>query len=190
MSDSPGLDPELLNLPGLRVALFHRDVTTVYKILVRAGIPQRRIAELVDQSQSEVSEIINGRQVMGYDLLVRICEGLGIPRGAMGLAYDEAADSAPLDPPGEEDDVERRNFLAIAGAILFGTPVFGDPPLDVARCGGLPTSAGRAIRCHGIRADRCPTERTGPRVWRYGRSRGTSSDSQDRGDAAVLPSQS
>jgi transcriptional regulator with XRE-family HTH domain len=127
MSDSPGLDPELLNLPGLRVALFHRDITKVYKILVREGIPQRRIAELVDQSQSEVSEIINGRQVMGYDLLVRICEGLEIPRGAMGLAYDEAADSAPSDPPGEEDDVERRNFLAIAGAILFGTPVFGDP---------------------------------------------------------------
>ena len=127
MSDSPGLDPELLNLPSLRDALFHRDITTVYKILVREGIPQRHIAELVDQSQSEVSEIINGRQVMGYDLLVRICEGLGIPRGAMGLAYDEAADSAPSDPPGEEDDVERRNFLAIAGAILFGTPVFGDP---------------------------------------------------------------
>lgn len=91
MSDSPGLNPELLNLPSLRDALFHRDITTVYKILVREGIPQRHIAELVDQSQSEVSEIINGRQVMGYDLLVRICEGLGIPRGAMGLAYDEAA---------------------------------------------------------------------------------------------------
>jgi hypothetical protein len=38
MSDSPGLNRELLNLPSLRVALFHRDITTVYKILVREGI--------------------------------------------------------------------------------------------------------------------------------------------------------
>jgi hypothetical protein len=62
---------------------------------------------------------------MGYDVLVRIANGLGIPRGMMGLAYD--GDST--EPAAEEvdEDVERRNFLAIAGAIIFGTPVFGDP---------------------------------------------------------------
>ena len=31
------------------------------------GVPQRTIAELVGQSQSEVSEILKGRRVMGYD---------------------------------------------------------------------------------------------------------------------------
>jgi transcriptional regulator with XRE-family HTH domain len=125
MSDSPGLDPDLLALPSMRAALADRDITKVYKILVREGIPQRRIAELVGQSQSEVSEIIKGRQVSGYDLLVRIASGLGAPRGAMGLAYD--GDST--EPAAEEvdEDVERRNFLAIAGAILFGAPVLGDP---------------------------------------------------------------
>jgi transcriptional regulator with XRE-family HTH domain len=125
MSDSPGLDPDLLNLPSLRAALFHHDISRVYQILVREGISQRRIAELVGQSQSEVSEIINGRQVQGYDVLLRIANGLGVPRGAMGLAYD--GDST--EPAAEEvdEDVERRNFLAIAGAIVFGSPVFGDP---------------------------------------------------------------
>ena len=109
----------------MRAALADREVSTVYRLLTRAGISQRRIAELVGQSQSEVSEILKGRQVMGYDVLVRIANGLGIPRGSMGLAYD----GTTTEPVGEEvdEDVERRNFLAVAGAILFGTPVFGDP---------------------------------------------------------------
>lgn len=116
---------DLLTVPGMPAALAQRDITTVYKILTREGIPQRTIAALTGQSQSEVSEIIKGRQVMGYDLLVRIANGLGIPRGMMGLAYDEDS----TEPVWEEvdEDVERRNFLAIAGAIVFGTAVFGDP---------------------------------------------------------------
>ncbi len=125
MSDSPDLDPDLLALPSMRAALAERDITKVYKILTSAGVQQRTIASLVSQSQSEVSEIINGRQVMGYDVLVRIANGLGVPRGLMGLAYD--GDST--EPAAEEvdEDVERRNFLAIAGAIIFGAPVFGEP---------------------------------------------------------------
>jgi transcriptional regulator with XRE-family HTH domain len=50
-------------------------------------VAQRRIAALTDQSQSEVSEIIAGRRVVvSYDVLVRISDGLGVPRGWMGLA--------------------------------------------------------------------------------------------------------
>ena len=45
---------------------------------------------MTGQSQSEVSEILKGRQVMAYDVLTRIADGLGVPRGYMGLAYDEA----------------------------------------------------------------------------------------------------
>ena len=66
---------------GLR-ALTGRDIAAVYRILVAAGVRQQQIAEMVGQSQSEVSEIMSGRQVMGYDLLVR-CEGLDVPRGLM-----------------------------------------------------------------------------------------------------------
>jgi transcriptional regulator with XRE-family HTH domain len=89
---------------------------------VRAS--HRRIAELVGQSQPEVSEIINDRQVMGYDVLVRICEGLGIPRGLMGLAYDE--DSTPPDPVEEVDEEMKRRALLAAGSVaLFGAPLLG-----------------------------------------------------------------
>jgi transcriptional regulator with XRE-family HTH domain len=126
MSDLPGIGPDLLDLPSLQAALAERDITRVYAILTREGIPQRTIAALTGQSQSEVCEIIKGRQVQSYDVLVRIANGLGVPRGAMGLAYDEDSSTEPVEE-GVDEDVERRNFFAIAGAIMFGAPVFGDP---------------------------------------------------------------
>jgi hypothetical protein len=52
---------------GLR-ALARRDITTVYRLLNEAGAPQRDIAAMAGQRQSEVSEIFSGRQVMGYDV--------------------------------------------------------------------------------------------------------------------------
>ena len=62
---------------------------------------QRRIAALTGQSQSEISEILGGRQVVSYDLLARIAEGLGVPRGQLGLAYDDAtATMVGRGPPG------------------------------------------------------------------------------------------
>ena len=71
----------------MREALAVRDIGAVYRLLQRFGVAQRRIAALTDQSQSEVSEIIAGRRVVvSYDVLVRIAEGLGVPRGWMGLA--------------------------------------------------------------------------------------------------------
>lgn len=109
---------------GLR-ALTERDVAAVYRMLVAAGVRQQQIAEMVGQSQSEVSEIMSGRQVMGYDLLVRICEGLDVPRGLMGLAYDE--DVPTDDTMGEVDeDVKRRALLAKGSIALFGAPLLGE----------------------------------------------------------------
>jgi transcriptional regulator with XRE-family HTH domain len=71
----------------MREALAVRDIGAVYRLLQRYGVAQRRIAALTDQSQSEVSEIIAGRRVVSsYDVLVRISDGLGVPRGWMGLA--------------------------------------------------------------------------------------------------------
>lgn len=83
---------------------------------------QHQVARLVQMSQPEVSEILNNRRrVQAYDVLVRIADVLGIPRGMMGLAGVE------LEPEEVDEDVERRKLFAIAGAILFGTPVFGEP---------------------------------------------------------------
>jgi transcriptional regulator with XRE-family HTH domain len=67
-------------------ALSERDIATMFRILSRHGISQRQIAALTGQSQSEISEILGGRRVLSYDVLTRIADGLGIPRGLMGLA--------------------------------------------------------------------------------------------------------
>jgi hypothetical protein len=55
----------------MRSALASRDVATIYRLLTEQGVLQRTIAALTGQSQPEASEILNGRQVMGYDVLAR-----------------------------------------------------------------------------------------------------------------------
>jgi transcriptional regulator with XRE-family HTH domain/tetratricopeptide (TPR) repeat protein len=116
--------------PDMRRALADRDISAVYRLLRRVGMSQRHIAALTGQSQSEVSEILRGRQVMAYDVLVRVADGLGIPRGYMGLAYDPATESSMVGPPDdaqakEEESVKRRNLLAHGTAMVFGTTVLG-----------------------------------------------------------------
>ena len=91
--------------------------------LKATGISYRRIAALVGMSQSEVSEIISGRRALAYDLLVRIAEGLGIPRELMGLSYGDGPKSA-YDNEGEpapevDEAVQRRRFLnAVMGIVV------------------------------------------------------------------------
>lgn len=114
----------------MRAALAARDISTVYRLLRRVGVSQRQIAALTGQSQSEVSEILKGRQVMAYDVLARIADGLGVPRGYMGLAYDEATATTVVGPPDDEhaeedESVKRRKFLSNTAAVMFGAAVFG-----------------------------------------------------------------
>lgn len=71
----------------MHAALASRDISTVYRLLTQAGVTQRVIAHATGQSQSEICEILQGRQVMAYGVLVRIAAGLGVPREAMGLGY-------------------------------------------------------------------------------------------------------
>jgi transcriptional regulator with XRE-family HTH domain len=80
----------------MRLALAARDIGTVFRILQKVGVSQRAIAARTGQSQSEVSEIIAGhRHVVSYDVLERIAVGLGIPRGWMGLAYEDGLVDEP-----------------------------------------------------------------------------------------------
>ena len=65
--DNP-VSPEAWEEPDMRQAVAARDISTVYRLLRRVGISQRQIAALTGQSQSEVSEILKGRQVMAYDV--------------------------------------------------------------------------------------------------------------------------
>lgn len=83
------VDPALWRRTDMRAALAARDISGVFKLLQRMGVSQRHIAALTGQSQSEISEILAGRQVVSYDVLTRIADGLGIPRGTLGLAYDD-----------------------------------------------------------------------------------------------------
>jgi len=76
---TPPIDPALYHRDDMRPVLAVHDIAGLYQLLKAAGLTQRDIARLTGQSQSEVSEILTGRQVLSYDLLVRIAEGLAIP---------------------------------------------------------------------------------------------------------------
>lgn len=126
---------EVCDDPEVRRALAERDITTVYRRLVAAGLNQRQIADLTGQRPSEISEIVNGRAVQSIVVLERIADGLGVPRGWMGLAFaggrsrSEVYAELELAPDAQEvdEDVKRRSFLAVAGTELFGQPLFGTP---------------------------------------------------------------
>jgi transcriptional regulator with XRE-family HTH domain len=86
----------------MRAALAHRDIAAVFKRLQSSGVSQRRIAAWTGQSQSEISEILSGRQIMSVAVLERIAAGLGIPPAWLGLGYDRET-RAFLDPLNEEE---------------------------------------------------------------------------------------
>jgi transcriptional regulator with XRE-family HTH domain len=113
-----------------RRALAKRDIATVYRLLIDVGVSQQQIAHLTGQSQSEVSEIVKGRRVVqAYDVLVRIADGLDVPRAWMGLAYDEAvAEFAGLAIGQEvvDENMKRRALLALGSTALLGAPVLGE----------------------------------------------------------------
>src|SRR5918998_1286822 len=77
---APPIDPRLYECEDVRQILAERDIAALYLILKGEGVTQRTIAALTGQSQSEVSEILAGRKVLAYDLLVRIAEGWHPPR--------------------------------------------------------------------------------------------------------------
>jgi transcriptional regulator with XRE-family HTH domain len=103
------IDPAFFNDDTVRTALAARDVGTVYRLLQRIGVTQRRIAGLTGQSQSEVNEILHqGRRVLNVEVLERIADGLGVPREWMGVGYGQHRPQAPVV---EEDEIVIRRGL-------------------------------------------------------------------------------
>jgi hypothetical protein len=86
-------DPATWRRPEMVAALAARDVSAVFRLLRRVGMSQQRIAALTGQSQPEVSAIMHGRKVMSYSVLLRVADGLGIPRGLAGLASCSCQDT-------------------------------------------------------------------------------------------------
>lgn len=126
--------PAIWDEPRMHRALARRDITTVYRLLQDYGWAQRHVSHLTGQSQSEVSAILKGRQVVSYAVFERLADNLGIPRGHMGLAYTDAEgnitaypDPAPSDPAlALEDDMRRRKLLIDAVTAALGVAVFQD----------------------------------------------------------------
>jgi Helix-turn-helix domain len=119
------LDPALFDSDEVCAALAARDVGTVYRLLWRAGVSQRRIGQLTGQSQSEVCEILKGRQVRDVWVLERIADGLGAPRAWMGLSYGKQAPDV-LSVEEVDEDVKRRALIAAALAVPWGQVSPGD----------------------------------------------------------------
>jgi predicted XRE-type DNA-binding protein len=93
MRDSP--DKETWQHAEMRAAVQVRNFTAIYRLLQKQGYSQQRIAALTGQSQPEVSAIIHGRKVQAYDVMLRIVDGLGVPRGLAGFATCTCTDAEP-----------------------------------------------------------------------------------------------
>ena len=131
---TPPIDPRLYDGSEVRRIVAERDIAGLYRALHDAGVPQRRIAELTGQSPSEVSEILKGRRVLSYDLLVRIADRLGIPRELMGLSYGTSGGegfyrgeaTVAGAPEGVSAEMLRRHVLALGGIAAVGAPIIGE----------------------------------------------------------------
>jgi transcriptional regulator with XRE-family HTH domain len=148
------LDPTLLNRDDVRAALAARDISAVYRVLWQSGVSQRQIAQLTRQSQSEVSEILKGRQVRDVRVLERIADGLAIPRAWMSLGYGE---KAPDETPANEEideEMKRRALLASTAAAAMGQVIPGlGKPIKLTRptATPLPSRLGMS-HVHTVRA--------------------------------------
>jgi transcriptional regulator with XRE-family HTH domain len=157
----------LLTSAAARDALARRDITEVFRILRDAGVSQVSIAAATGQRQSEVSEIVSGRQVQSVALLERIAEGLGVPRGWMGLAYgpDSAPEpAAPQDAPTEHEI--RANLIRHGTTVMFGRPVF-DSAAPI-RAKDVPTPVPRRIGPAAVGHVAVTTERLGRLIGDFG----------------------
>jgi transcriptional regulator with XRE-family HTH domain len=100
------------NAPKYADALARRDVGAIFRAAKEAGWTQRRIAHAVDMGQSEISDILRGRQVINIRVLERIAQGLSVPPGRMGLAYTEGSPARPaVEPP----DLVRHSLRVMLG---------------------------------------------------------------------------
>lgn len=78
--------PSWWDEPRMRIALATHDMATVIRLLQQHGMSQRAIAGRIGVGQNDIGAILAGRKVRAYDLLIRFADGLGVPRGYMGLA--------------------------------------------------------------------------------------------------------
>ncbi|MGH3719580.1 MAG: helix-turn-helix domain-containing protein [Pseudonocardiaceae bacterium] len=127
--NSVPVHPVLLARPEVRVALAGHDIGTVFRVLNENGWSQRGIASAVGMRQSEVSEILRGRRVSDFRVLVRVADGLVIPREWMNLGPADGGGAYPDRGRGRElteeevEEMRRRAMMAFAGMAFAGRPL-------------------------------------------------------------------
>jgi transcriptional regulator with XRE-family HTH domain len=116
---------ELYDREDVRRILAKRDIGGLFRVLKDdAGLTQRQLAELTGMSQSEVSDVLKGRRVRGYDVLVRVAQGLGVPRERMGLSYGQSSaygGQSTVASPEEVTEMLRRHLIEL-GAVSRWAP--------------------------------------------------------------------
>ncbi|MGH3812926.1 MAG: helix-turn-helix domain-containing protein [Pseudonocardiaceae bacterium] len=125
--DQRPIDPALYERTDLRTALAaHRFGPVFDAVNAEAGLSYREIGRRTGTCESVIYEIRKGRTVENYDVLVRIAEGLGIPRHLMGLSYgtpDTYAESVTVADLEEAERMLRRHLLALGGVAMTGATV-------------------------------------------------------------------
>ncbi|MDQ3152451.1 MAG: helix-turn-helix transcriptional regulator [Actinomycetota bacterium] len=118
----PPIDPALYYRDDVRAVLAVRDIGALFRVLEDVGLTQQEIARLTGKAQSEVAEILAGRKIDDYDVLVRIAEGLGIPRKLMGLSYGAYRQEVTVADPLEGMSTEMlcKHMLALGEIAAFG----------------------------------------------------------------------
>ena len=85
---APLVSSALLARPDLQRALAEHDFATVFLLLRKyGGLSQNRIAAACGLTPGKVSRIVNGEhQVIAYEVIARIADGLRVPGRMLGLA--------------------------------------------------------------------------------------------------------
>jgi transcriptional regulator with XRE-family HTH domain len=92
----------------IREILAERDIGTLFGFLRSRGWSRAAIAAATGLAETRVRVVTQGRQqVVSYGVLERIANGLGIPRGYLGLAYTDQPSPAPTVPDSDSWPAER-----------------------------------------------------------------------------------
>ncbi|MGH3695426.1 MAG: helix-turn-helix domain-containing protein [Pseudonocardiaceae bacterium] len=150
----PPVDPALLARPDVRDALAGHDIGALFRALSQSGWTQREIAKATTMPQSSVSEIVTGRRVIDYRVLVRIADGLGIPRELMNFAPGEGGGAYPGDTEEISEEVRaamrRRALLAAAGIAVVGRPLQDISDLTPLPAAPVPLPS-QLLRVHAVK---------------------------------------
>jgi hypothetical protein len=133
------LPPQWYTRAELAPVLWGHDIGALFRWLnTTGGLSHRTIAALTGTTQSQIADIIAGRRarVQVYEVLVRIAEGLTVPRERMGLSF-WGPDGKYYGPPGTYPEgvtvthtpggvssaMLRRHLIAFGGLIMAGLPI-------------------------------------------------------------------